>query len=58
MGYAADLIDLSDEFKVEAFRNFMSWELKPGHIVGGPLPACVWAYMLGYTQWCPPKGTL
>ena len=58
MTYAADLIDLSDDFKVEAFRNFLSWNLRPGHLRDGIIPACVWAYMLGYTQWCPPKGEL
>ena len=47
---------------VDAFRNFLSW----GEVPVGPenprasrnVPPAWFAYALGYTTWCPPKGTL
>lgn len=61
---------MSDEEIVAAFTNFLSWGERPSKL--GPLdPHCVlehdlrrrvppawWAYGLGATPWCPPKGEL
>jgi len=45
-----------------AFQNFLSWGEAPYPDVRAPwhrkVPPAWWAYALGYTQWCPPKGEM
>lgn len=55
---------------VEAFHNFLSWGELPyrevqrtrGHVdpnlISRKVPPAWWAYALGHTTWCPPKGEL
>jgi hypothetical protein len=51
---------MSDDELVEAFRNFLSWgQDRFGSMVAtNPVPPAWWAYVLGATSWCPPKGEM
>lgn len=42
---------------VESFRSFLSWGVHPRSVVR-PVPPAWFAYALGLTQYCPPRGTL
>ncbi len=58
----ADLTE-GDRLAVDAMTNFMSWGERPSR-KGGELQPCRsvppawWAYALGASTWCPPKGEL
>ena len=49
---------------VSAFGNFLSWGIRP--VVKGityetrhrPVPPAWFAYVMGLTTWCPPKGEM
>lgn len=52
-------VSIRDHYVVLAFQNFLSWEMSPASIATyRPCPPAVWAYMLGFTKWCPPFGEL
>lgn len=58
----------TDVDAVQQFTNFLSWGERPLVVManpgGGdadrrrlrPVPPAWWAYALGETRWCPPKG--
>ena len=48
---------------INSFANFLSWGVRPKHVRDPrrealPVPPAVWAYLLGFTWYCPPKGEL
>jgi hypothetical protein len=51
-----------DWHRIEAFSNFLSWGEQPStknHLQPARhVPPAWWAYTLGATTWCPPKGEL
>lgn len=48
-----------DQAIVMAFAHFLSWGMQPApYSLSRPCPPAVWAYMLGATSWCPPKGEM
>lgn len=55
---------VTDEEIVQAFKNFLSWGERPVlprtslEQIFPPrrVPPAWWAYVLGETRWCPPKG--
>lgn len=56
---------MSDEEIVQQFRNFLSWGARPAERRGNvaswikrSVPPAWFAYAVGATQHCPPKGTL
>lgn len=52
-------ISSDDQAVVVGFTNFLSWQMQPApQSTDRPCPPAVWAYMLGATRWCPPKGEL
>lgn len=53
------------ELALESFRNMLSWGVPPVGARDGarnlgrehwPVPPAWWAYVLGATRWCPPRG--
>lgn len=60
-GRAVKLTDV-DTRAITAVTNFLSWGLRPARQIDSnpprPIPPAVWAYMLGFTSWCPPLGEL
>jgi hypothetical protein len=60
-------ITAQDREIVEAFANFLSWGQQPSKpgttsswnpVTRRAVPPAWWAYALGYSSWCPPKGEL
>lgn len=59
---------VTDEEIVQAFKNFLSWGERPALprpamerqqvFPARRVPPAWWAYVLGDTRWCPPKGVL
>lgn len=51
-----------DREVVQQFRNFLSWGVQPSPPDGPPTPKpwppAVFAYVLGFTRWCPPQGEM
>jgi hypothetical protein len=58
-----------DLVAVESFRNFLSWGVFPenytGHrqpdrrfVIRRPVPPAWFAYAMGLTSYCPPKGEM
>lgn len=52
----------TEQLIFEAFRNFLSWGelpyIHPESNITRKVPPAWWAYALGHTKWCPPKGEL
>jgi hypothetical protein len=51
-----------DGLIIEAFRNFLSWGERPATIpqvaATRNVPPAWFAYAIGLTSWCPPKGEM
>ena len=50
---------MTDEEVVQQFTNFLSWNVRPKSPADARnVPPAWFAYALGLTRWCPPKGEL
>lgn len=46
-----------DTATMQAFRNFLSWNVQPA-LPPFPVPPAWFAYAWGLTQYCPPEGEM